>query len=1001
MRLVRNFARTLSIWGLSAGLVFGTVSPASVESSVEISDVGLVIGVPEGGLRPVGAPGVLLAGEFTEWFGVSYVGPAGPVEAVGTGREPDWAGRPSVQPVSFHSSDGEATSVVLAGELEVRTRMVWDEALHRLDAQVTVTNRGRSTAEDVAYTREWRSPEECGWTFSDHEYELVPAPDDVCRHAWTLGDIEPEVSLDLRFSYDGSETHPPDPPLPADVPLRLWTHEDFPQGLAIGETHGVSWGDFDSDGYVDLFACHSGNLWRNVGGVTWEFAADLSALLPPTERRYGASFADYDRDGHLDIGTEPRFPFWGDDKMHLLRNLGPGAGFVDVAGDPAIVDVQPYNNGETLCWGDVDGDRNLDAFLPVYPSAVAGPGNFFLYNLGPTGPGGAYRFAEMSAEAGLDNPPGKARPEGAQFVDVDFDGDIDLYSNGTLYRNASEVGVPAFEVMSEEASGIGLGHSRDEGAIFFDYDMDGDQDLVIAYTFDGVRIWENRGDGSFFAAEPGIVDERYSGLNLGLSAGDWDNDGDIDFTTRQVFRRNMLVEGGNRHFAVATHAVPAEHVSSATPAWGDWDRDGDLDCAMGNQGLEAHFYENTLYKATTPPSVKRHLRVRVVGDSSTVDRGLEVEFGATAEVRLSGTQDRLRRRQFVASSHGYLNQNEYGLHFGLPQDPTPGSYNSDVRFDLSVDFPGVPSEGIWRVDEHINPALRAIDLANLTEREVIVYRCGRVVVNGVSHEPIPLASLTMNTTAGGLASPAATTPLPDPAAAPGPNWFTGLAFDTLGTSSRVRVLEIVLDGQLDAPAPCFENPFNVALWDVTDPSAPFIIEGGALKMSTSSRNSRSHLRTDLMLEPGREYRLIARVTALRKTTIDGPVSDGLVTVLGGIDYENVAACGGSMPATMPVDATVTSLALRYRPVPSNDAVDPVGESLRLGKPAGNTVLVWDDLGAVAYRVFRCDARLGPCTPEPVATGPDRYYYDADVTQAPGELLWYRVTAVNRCAAELP
>ena len=88
-----------------------------------------------------------------------------------------------------------------------------------------------------------------------------------------------------------------------DVPLSLWTHADYPSGLPIGWTNGVSWGDYDADGYVDIFACESGNLWRNVNGETWELAANLDGMLPVTALRYGASFGDYNNDG-LPILTE-------------------------------------------------------------------------------------------------------------------------------------------------------------------------------------------------------------------------------------------------------------------------------------------------------------------------------------------------------------------------------------------------------------------------------------------------------------------------------------------------------------------------------------------------------------------------------------------------------------------------------------------------------------------------------------------------------------------------
>src|SRR4029079_6367845 len=103
-----------------------------------------------------------------------------------------------------------------------------------------------------------------------------------------------------------------------------------------------------------------------------------------------------------------------------------------------------------------DGDARLDAFLPVYPQWDLGPGNFFLYNLGPTGPLNDYRYTELSSTDGLDNPPGTSRPEGAQFADVDLDGDPDLFSNGTLYRNVSTSGQPRFDALTEAASGVGL-----------------------------------------------------------------------------------------------------------------------------------------------------------------------------------------------------------------------------------------------------------------------------------------------------------------------------------------------------------------------------------------------------------------------------------------------------------------------------------------------------------------------------------------------------------------
>lgn len=782
----------------------------------------------------------------------------------------------------------------------------------------------------------------------------------------------------------------------ADVPLALWKNATFPSGLPMGGTMGVSWGDYDADGYIDLFACFSGSLWRNNAGVSWEFGGNLSMLVPSTERRYGSSFGDYDNDGLPDIAMAPRVPAWGDDRFHLLNNLRTYPYFADVAADPAIVDVQPYGNAETLCWADVDGDADLDLFVPAYPSP--GPGNFFLENRGA-------RFVESSAAAGLEIPPGNARPEGAQFADVDFDGDPDLFANGTLYQNVSTLSTPRFIALEEAASGIGLASSIDEGAMMFDYDLDGDQDLVVAYagTAHGVRIWENAGDGTFFAAEQTIVDEPFTGLDLGMSAEDWDGDGDVDLTTRAVFRQNRMIEDGVRHFTVQPTSIPSWQLLNATPAWGDWDLDGDLDCALGNWGYDGKLYQNTTYSPATPVAARRMVRVRVVRSSVHAPRGLETEYGATVEVRILGASDTYRRRKFVASSHGYLNQNEYALTFGLPPLPAALSPGDDLHFDLSVDFPGLPGNGLWRIDKNVNPVLGDIPLSTLANREIQVSRCGTVRLNGVNHLPRPLATPRLATTAGGLALPQNGGTVLEIVETPADGWI-GLAFDTHGATSKLMLEEIVVDAQLAAAETCAQTAFNTALWDVTDPAQPALVNGGALLLQTSPRNRRSYLPVEIALDPGRAYRLVTRVSQYRKSAIVPALPAGAIKASGGLAYEDAGPCNGQKTARATIDPAATAIAVRIRPKPVQTALDPVGPSLRLAKGAGGDErLSWSDVGAPAYRVRRCDATAGPCVPVPHALSTGNTHRDGEsiaIPSPPRESLWYLVDAINECEAGL-
>ena len=903
------------------GLLCVTGGPAAAdvvgkgELSVELNRFGVLTRVPRDGLVTVDGPKALMKKGFAEWYGISYDKPgSADHEFVGPGAVGDWGDRSIAEVISF-TSDGEtAVAEAQAGDLRVRTEFWIDETGPYLIAAVTLTNTGDQWLFDIIYTREFRSAKKSasGWTFPT-DWVVRPAPPELMRRLWMPDDLRPGASTAIGFSYKlpGEPLFGPS----VDVPLAQWTHADFPTGLNYGATNGVSVGDYDADGWPDVFSWRAGNLWRNVDGQTWT-VSNINALVPADgTSRYGSSFGDYNNDGYPDLVTEPR----GSNCMRLIKNLGTGPlGWVELGSDPSIIDVQPCGGtAETNCWGDVDGDANLDMFYPAYPSWAGGPGNYFLFNLGPTGPGGSYRFAEQSSIAGLDNPPpASARSEGAQFLDIDFDGDMDLYSNGTLYQNVSSLGTADFDAMTENGSGIGFSTFLEEGAAFADYDLDGDYDLLIVYTNSsiGVRIWENYGDGNFFGVEAGVVESPSIGLDLGLSTEDWDNDGDMDFTTRQVFRRNMLMETGERRFKVATHNIPGSHLVSATPAWFDWDKDGDLDCALGDWQSTGNFYENTLYDETTPDAQRRYVRVRPLRDSTAVPAGLETEYATNVEIHILGDTTGQKRRKFTASAGGYLNQNEYTLHFALPDDPAPADPVEDVRFDVTADFPNLPVDGIWRVDKHVNPALGNINLADLTSREIIVFRSGVVIIDGTEYPPSQLEQPLLTTAGGGLALPTAVSPLSVPLDTATEFHFVGLDFDTIGATTPLRLREVIVDGQFGISTDCGKGPATLALWDITDPNNPVQVEDGLLVATGSDRNRRHCVRSEALLRRERHYRLIARVNQLRASPFSGPVNHpDMLNVHGGLTYFDTNSCSTSAMDAAAVDPNNLYLTIRVAP----------------------------------------------------------------------------------------
>jgi len=715
------------------------------------------------------------------------------------------------------------------------------------------------------------------------------------------------------------------------VPLSRYTDSTWPLGIDLGPSTGISFGDYDADGWVDLFAFSSGHLWRNLEGTGWELAADLDSILPWAAVRYGSSFGDYNADGLPDIATEPRVG-GGDDCLHILRNLGGGPFFEDIATNPALLDYQPCGAmSETICWADVDGDLDLDLFLPTYPDHGS-IDNQFLHNRGPTGPGGQFRFTEESGQAGLKIPDGADRPEGCQFLDTDGDGDLELYSNGHLYRNLSTFDQPLFEFLKASSSGIRLRAITDEGALFLDHDLDGDYDLLVSYTSGrGVRLWESQGDGTFVAAPLDLIQDYQTGASYGLSAADWDMDGDIDFLALDTFRRNILIESGRPGFLLAETSIPWDDLRGAAPAWADWDKDGDPDLAVANGHFPSYLFQNDTYGASTPPQERRHLRIRPYRESLSVPRGLETEFGASVEVQLEGvhsvtTDDGFRRKRFTSSAAGYINQDEYVLGFALPADPEPGIAEIDVDFSLAVDFPSLPEQGYWRVDRFVNPALANINLASLEgSREVSVSRAGTVVINGCPLVPNPPPDPTLVTSTGGLVAPTQSVGLDDPVISPSSDQFAGIEIITSPSTHPLLVKEIILDG---VPGQAVEYgdagaDANLVLWDVTDPARPEVADPGRMALPVHPRNHRGHFPSNFILQPGRTYRLIARVSAFRPSPIQGPVDHGSFSITGGLLFQDSSPHSGSGVVGASLDSSQVYLAVRV-------ATDPPWTWVNLG-----------------------------------------------------------------------
>jgi hypothetical protein len=272
-----------------------------------------------------------------------------------------------------------------------------------------------------------------------------------------------------------------------------------------------------------------------------------------------------------------------------------------------------------------------------------------------------------------------------------------------------------------------------------------------------------------------------------------------------------------------------------------------------------------------------------------------------------------KRTKVVSTSGGYLNQNEYVLHFALPVDPDPDP-DKDVRFRVSVDFKGIAAQQTVRVDRHVNPVLGDLDLAQLDDREIVVYRSGRVRIHGCDYLPAAPAQ-PLATVNGGLVLAGVDAPIAPVVPAPGGDWFVGMEIDTALATAPQRIEEVVIDGALAPAVDCSGVPANFFVWDVTDPANPALASDGMRDYVLKPQNDRNYYPLEATLEPGRVYRLAMRVTELRGTPIAGPIVDGPFTTTGGLSFQDAAPCSGAAIAAATVDATQLFMTVRFRDEP--------------------------------------------------------------------------------------
>jgi enediyne biosynthesis protein E4 len=438
---------------------------------------------------------------------------------------------------------------------------------------------------------------------------------------------------------------PPGQPLPTNRLYRnnrngTFTDVTVQSGLTqTGWCYGVCIGDYDNDGYDDLFLTYYGKniLYHNNGDGTFTDVTRKAGLEESRTRfSTGCTFVDYNRDGHLDL--------------FVSRYID-----IDIKNTPAA------------------GQSRVCQFegVPVACGPVGLPNETCsLYRNNGDG-----SFTEVTHQAGIDKAGGRY---GLSAVALDYnnDGWPDIFvacdsSPNLLFRNNkdgtfAQVGMEAGCAVNgdgQEQSGMGVGVG--------DYDGDGYLDLFLPHFSGDTPILYRNVKGEYFddlTYSSGLaVNTRY--VCWGVDFVDLDNDGWLDifhvtgsvypeveradksykFMTQRVVYRNL----GNGQFEEVSNlcgpAVLTPH-SSRGCAFGDFDNDGSMDVLILNMSEPPSLLKNN------NSSKNRWIVIKAIGTTSN-----RSAIGARIAVTAGG------RRQIreVVSGSSYISQSDLRQHFGL------------------------------------------------------------------------------------------------------------------------------------------------------------------------------------------------------------------------------------------------------------------------------------------------------------------------------------------------
>ena len=468
------------------------------------------------------------------------------------------------------------------------------------------------------------------------------------------------------------------------------------------------WGDYDNDGDLDLYVTggdHENEVmvsdvfYRNNGDGTFtDITAEAGLGKSKGDSRY-AGFLDYDNDGYLDLFVSN--PIWEANfanfkgQVLLYHNKGDGT-FAEVSEDAEVENLDGFSYAGGFA------DYNNDGFLDMYLT-VAWWYNVLYQNKGDG------TFDNVAKKAGVENVVGGQGDCGFNFTsgDYDDDGDMDIYLPGgggldlgpaVLYRNNGD---GTFTDVAEKA-GI-TDKSNGRGSAFFDYNNDGELDIITVGGTSPLHLYRNNGDGTFtdIAREAKLLTASYERLIV----GDYDNDGYMDvYLLKWRGPKTLYRNNGDGTFTDVTQEARVGGLATRSGgcAFGDYDNDGDLDLFASNLGGFNELFRNE-------GNDNNWLHIKLAGTKSNRD-------GVGARVTVKAGDLSMTREINPGCSRGY---NPLIAYFGLGQNAKADSV--EIRW---------PSGPVLKEGEGVIPGQVDV-LHNIPANQFIVVREGIGIVGTI------------------------------------------------------------------------------------------------------------------------------------------------------------------------------------------------------------------------------------------------------------------------------